>query len=54
MHKLEKCHDLTKQLSYYFILFYFISFLDLLHKEEVQKSDMSQVSHHSHKSGDVT
>jgi len=33
------CHDLAKQLNYYFILLYFIllffSYLDLLYKEEV-------------------
>ena len=38
-------HDLTKWLSYYFF-----SFLDLLHKKEVQEG----VTHHSHNSGDIT
>ena len=43
------CHDLTKQLSYYFfffLLFYFILFyLGLITQEGVQESVVSQVSH---------
>jgi len=36
--KIQKYHDLVKQLSYYLYFFSFLFLLDLLHKEGVQES----------------
>jgi len=39
------CHDLVKQLSYYFILFHFISFFSFTIQKGAQKSVMWSQSH---------